>query len=169
MSPALQLVLKPDLRRDDCSTSQLSPEKYQFFSELTSLYMISTPYNSQPNLNLYNGQFISYTSQQLAPYEYCTANFQINFTLQMTFLRPTPIDLHTDDSNPNLQHVIKKRVHRETYKSFCDKNILNFLKTSYFSKENSHHHFHFICFISRNLIIQMARCEIMILWNNTIF
>ena len=49
MPPTRKLSSKPDLHRDDSLTSQLSTEKFQFKPELTSLYMVSTPYKMQLN------------------------------------------------------------------------------------------------------------------------
>ena len=47
-SNVMRFTLKPsmkhDLHRDDPLTSQLSTEKLQFKPQLTSLYMVSTPY-----------------------------------------------------------------------------------------------------------------------------
>ena len=44
MPPTLTPSEKPDSRKHESSTSQLSTEKYQFRPHLTSLYMVSTPF-----------------------------------------------------------------------------------------------------------------------------
>ena len=67
-------VTKPHLHRDDSLTSQLSTEQFQFKPQLTSLYMVSSPYKFQLNPNRYNDHYILCASKQLAPYEYWSAN-----------------------------------------------------------------------------------------------
>ena len=67
--------------------SQLSTEKFQLKSQLTSFYTVSTLYKVQINPNHYDDHYISNASEQLAPIRYGTANFQKLFTLQMHFLR----------------------------------------------------------------------------------
>ena len=51
MPPTRKLSSTPDLRREDSLTSQLSTEKFQVKPQLTSLYMVSTPYKLQVNPN----------------------------------------------------------------------------------------------------------------------
>ena len=46
-----------------------------------------------------------YASKQLALYESWIANKQKTFTLRMTSLRSSAIDLHTDGSNRNFRSV----------------------------------------------------------------
>ena len=73
--PTLKPSSKPDLQRDLPLLSQLLTEKFQFKSQSTWLYIVSTPYKFQLNPNRYNDNYISPASKQLAPYEYWTANF----------------------------------------------------------------------------------------------
>ena len=54
MPPNLKISSKPDLHRDDSLTSQFSTEKFQFNPQLTSLYMVSTPFKFQSNPNRCN-------------------------------------------------------------------------------------------------------------------
>ena len=46
----------------------------------------------------------------------------------MSFLRPSVFDLHSDDSNPRLQYLNKKRVNHEAHKRFWDNLPPNFPK-----------------------------------------
>ena len=78
--------MKPDLHRDDSLTSQLSTEKLVFKLQLTSLYMVSTPYKSQFIPKDIQDLYVSYASKHLAPNKYWTANNQKIFTLQLKFL-----------------------------------------------------------------------------------
>ena len=43
MPPTLKPSQKLEMHREASLTSQLSTEKFQFFSQLTSLFMVSTP------------------------------------------------------------------------------------------------------------------------------
>ena len=115
MPPTLKLSSKPGFYRDDSITFRLSTEKLQFNPQLTSLYMVSTTHKSQINRNCYIDHYISYASKQLAPCEHSTVKNQKIFTQQMKFLLNSVFHLHSDDSNPNIQPVNKKRVHHETY------------------------------------------------------
>ena len=67
MPPNLKPSSKPDLIRDDSLTSQLSTENSQYKPQLTSLYIVSTPYNFQLNPNRFDDHYTSYLSQQIAP------------------------------------------------------------------------------------------------------
>ena len=51
MSPVLEPSQKFGLHRVDSLTSPLSAENFQFEPQLTSLYMVSTPYNIYINPN----------------------------------------------------------------------------------------------------------------------
>ena len=97
MLRTLQPPSKPDLHRDSSLTSQLSSESFLFKSQLTSPYLLSTPYKYQLNPNRYNYLYIPNASKQLAPADYCNIINQKIFTLQMKFLRPSVFDLHTGD------------------------------------------------------------------------
>ena len=78
-----------------------------FNSYLTSPCIVSTPHKSQMIPNCYNEYYISSSSIQLAPYEYCVVNNQKHFTLQLDFPRPSVFDLDTDDSNLSFQFSIE--------------------------------------------------------------
>ena len=76
--------------------------------------MISITYKFQLNSIRYNDHYNSYASKKVASYEYWTANNQKVFTLRLSFLQLSKIELHIDDdSNPNFQSVNKKLVHHE--------------------------------------------------------
>ena len=99
--------------------------------------MVSTPYKVQLNPNRYSGHCIWHASNQLArPLQsyYRTANLQEICTLQMSFLRPLLLDLHTDDWNPNFQSV--KKVSIMKYTVFC--RIIILPKSKKNSKQNNH-------------------------------
>ena len=98
---------KPDLQRHDSSTSQLSTEKIQFKSQLTSINKLSTPFNFQLKPSCYIDQYISSASKQLAPYAYRTAKIQKKIFCANGFSRLSVPNLQADDSNPNFQSVKK--------------------------------------------------------------
>ena len=68
MAPTLEPPSKTGLYRDNCLISQLSFDKLQFKSHITTLYMVSTPYNFHLNPNRYNDLHIRYASKQLDPF-----------------------------------------------------------------------------------------------------
>ena len=140
-SNVLPLTLSPSSKAvfhgDGSLTTQLWNEKFQFESQPTSLYMVSTPHKFQLIPNCYIDQYRLCASKYLALYGCRTASVQKIFFLQMIFLKHSVFDLHIDDSNPNFQSVNKKRVHHETYKHFWQNHPPNFTKKS-FSKKKFH-------------------------------
>ena len=76
---------KTDLQGNDPSISQLTTKIIHFESQLTSLFVVSTPFKLQPSPNRYNAHCFSYGTKQLTPYGYCTTNYQNTFTPQRSF------------------------------------------------------------------------------------
>ena len=107
--PTVKPSSKHDIHIDDSLTSQLSIEKFQFKAQLTSIYMVSPKYKFQMNPNRNNDHYVYYACKQLHQFGYLTQNNKKKRK-------------NTDDSNPNLQFVIEKRVHHETYKRFFGKS-----------------------------------------------
>ena len=67
MPPIRKPSSKPGLRRDDSLLSQLLTENFHYKHQLTSLYMVSTPYKFQLSPNRYHDPYISCASKYLAP------------------------------------------------------------------------------------------------------
>ena len=102
------------------------------------MYMVSTPYKTQLNPNRYNDDYILNSSQQLAPYEYWTANIQKRFTLQLIFLRPSVFDTtFYDYLNPKFESVIKEVSIKRHINLFGMTFLLHSQKSSYFKVKNS--------------------------------
>ena len=110
MIPTPKPSEKPNLLREDSSTTQLSIKKIQFKSQLTALYMVSKTYRVQQKPTCHNDHYNSYALKQLAPLEHWTASTQIIFSLQKNFQRPSILELHTDHTIPNFESANIKRV-----------------------------------------------------------
>ena len=81
MPPTFKLSQKPNSHPDGSLSSQLSTGEFQFKAQLTSLYIVSTPYNFQLNPNRYADHYILNASKQLASYENRTAENRKIFNL----------------------------------------------------------------------------------------
>ena len=120
---------KPNMYRDDSLTFQFTTENFHFKSQMTSLYMVSRPFELQPNPNRYKDHYISNASKHLASNYYWTSNIQNIFTLQMKFLC---IWFTYWWFGSQFSIWEQKRVYHETNKRFWDNLPPNFTKISCF-------------------------------------
>ena len=116
--------------------------------------MVLRPYNFQFNPNQKTFCYISWSSQQIALFEWWISTNQTNFTLQLNFLRISVLDPNIDDWNQNVQSVNKKPVHHEAFRRFSDNFLPHCTSFSFFKKESSSTVIHFIYSLFGNLHVQ---------------
>ena len=166
MPPTLKLSSKPDLHRYDSLIFQLSTEKSQIKPQLNSLCMVSTPHKSPFNPNCYNDHYNLYASKQLAPYDYRTVKilhfarkFSTTFCISFTYWLVESEFLSCDEKTCPAWDI----------QNFGQISLPASQKTSSFKTEGLPFHFHYICSIIWKQHVELAHCNFIILWKNTVY
>ena len=119
-SGACLLFIKP-LKQDedqDCDLNPiLSTRQFTFQSHLTSLCMIPTKYKFIIR-DFKNDYHISIASKLITPYDWWLNIKVKTFSLQNSFLRPSPYDLRTEENDANVLPYQIKKIHHITYQKF---------------------------------------------------
>ena len=109
--------LKQDKDRDCDVISILSTRQFTIQSHLTSLYMIPTKYKFIIR-EFKNDYHTSIASKLITQYDWWLNNKVKTFSLQYSFLRPSPCDLRTEENDANFLPYQIKKVHHITYLKF---------------------------------------------------
>ena len=95
----------------------LSSKKFIFQSHLTSLYRIPTK-NKFIIREFKNDYHTSIASKLITPYDWWLNNKVKIISLKKKFLRPSPYDLRTEESDANFLPYQIKKTHHVTYQKF---------------------------------------------------
>ena len=110
----------------------LSSRQFTFQSHLTSLYMIPTKYKFIIR-EFKSDYHISIASKLITPYDWWLNNKVKSFSVQNSFLRPSPYDLRTEETDGSfLPYQIKKSNHI-TYQKFLQRENYLFFNSKYTS------------------------------------
>ena len=108
---------KQDEDRDCDLILILSSRQFTLQSLLTSLYMIPTKYKFVIR-EFKNDYHTSIASTLIYPYDWQLNNKMKIFSLQYTFLRPSPYDLRTEENDANFLSYQRKKAHHVTYVTY---------------------------------------------------
>ena len=145
--PKLPSKLSISANQDDHLIPHLSLDRFIFTSQLTSFYMHPTDYT----FKVYDKNqdfFTSIASKTMSPYQHLLDNGVKIFSLQFSFLRPSVVDLKTDEHDPTFLSIAQKITHHQTYTKFLQHEkpqsyIFNYKYTSPFTKTNLYRVDHF--------------------------
>ena len=89
-----------------------------FKPNLISLYLTPTNYKFKLTNNRRDDHYVAYASRQLNQLTFWQSKRIRFFSLQFNFLKPTPFDLSTDTSDPEILSLRSREQHHQTYSTF---------------------------------------------------